>query len=443
MSPFPRSAHPSSTESSPSADGDRVRPNIIYLNSHDTGRWIQPYGYPVPTPHLQRLAEDGTLFRQAYSASPTCSPSRAALSTGRSPHEAGMLGLSHRGFSLRNPRDHLSHVLRAGGYRTALAGLQHVSRDPGELGFDERLSPREHAAADVAPAAAEFLSREHDRPFYLEIGFIETHRPYPELGPEDDPRFVRPPGRLPDTPATREDVAGYLASARRFDDGVGQVLDALDRSGLAQSTLVVCTTDHGPAFPGMKCTLSDDGTGVMLLMRGPGGFTGGTVCDALVSQLDLYPTVCELAGVAVPDGLRGRSLMPLLDGSVESLHESVHAELNYHVDYEPQRSVRTDRYRYVRSYRPLDGRITEHTDDGLSKRYLLAHGWGDAAPDDEMLFDLLLDPQESDNRIADPELRPVAEALREQLEQWMRDTGDPLLDGPVPAPPGADVKGAP
>lgn len=101
-----------------------MRPNIIYLNSHDTGRYVRPYGYSVATPKLQQLAEEGVVFRRAFSASPTCSPSRAALLTGRYPHEVGMLGLSHRGFSLIDHHQHLSHVLRTAGYRTALAGLQ-------------------------------------------------------------------------------------------------------------------------------------------------------------------------------------------------------------------------------------------------------------------------------------------------------------------------------
>jgi arylsulfatase A-like enzyme len=421
-----------------------MRPNIIYLNSHDTGRWIQPYGHPVPTPHLQRLAEEGVLFRRAFSAAPTCSPSRAALTTGRTPHEAGMTGLAHRGFSLRDPRRHLSHVLRGAGYRTALAGLQHVSRDPdAELGYDERLSPEGHGAEEASLAAAEFLRREHDRPFYLEIGTFETHRPFPAPSPQDDPRYLRPPGPVPDAPETREDMAGYLASVRRFDEGVGRVLEALEDSGRAEDTLVLCTTDHGLAFPGMKCTLSDDGTGVMLLMRGPGGFRGGVVSEALVSQLDLYPTLCELAGVAAEEGLRGRSLLPLMDGTVQRIREEVFAELTYHVDYQPQRSIRTDRHRYVRSYRHLEARLLAHTDDGPSKRHLVEHGWGERAPAQEMLFDLLDDPDECENRIEDPALADVARELRGRLEQWMRETEDPLRDGPVPAPPGADVQGAP
>lgn len=109
-----------------------MRPNIVYLNSHDTGRYVAPYGHAVATPRIQQLAEEGVLFRRAFSASPTCSPSRAALLTGRYPHEVGMLGLSHRGFSLRDPREHLCHALRDAGYRTALAGIQHVAREAAE-----------------------------------------------------------------------------------------------------------------------------------------------------------------------------------------------------------------------------------------------------------------------------------------------------------------------
>ena len=101
-------------------------------------------------------------------------------------------------------------------------------------------------------------------------------------------------------------MASFKASARSLDQGVGAVLHALDEQGLADDTIVILTTDHGLPFPGAKATLSDRGLGVMLIMRGPGGFLGGHVTDALVSQVDLYPTICELAGSPLPDGLQGR-----------------------------------------------------------------------------------------------------------------------------------------
>ena len=111
-------------------------PNIVLIVSHDTGRYLQPYGHQMITPNIQRLADQGLLFRHAFSAAPTCSPSRAALMTGRWPHCNGMLGLAHRGFALDDPGQHILHTLRDAGYFTAMVGEQHVSEDPEDLGYD-------------------------------------------------------------------------------------------------------------------------------------------------------------------------------------------------------------------------------------------------------------------------------------------------------------------
>jgi arylsulfatase A-like enzyme len=308
------------------------RPNIIYLHSHDTGRYIQPYGYAVPTPHLQRLAESGYLFRQAFCASPTCSPSRAALLTGMAPHNNGMLGLAHFGFTLNDYSQHLLYTLRAGaGYTCVIAGMQHIAQDATQIGFDAILE-------DERPAeqrAADFLHNAPPQPFFLDIGFNPTHRVFPEHGPLDNPNYILPPATVPDLPETREDMAGYITLARQLDAEMGVVLDALDASGLADRTLVICTTDHGLAFPGMKCNLTHHGTGVFMILRGPGGFQGGQVSDALVSQLDVFPTLCDLLEIAPPAWLQGASLLPLVRGTASELHDAVFSEINFHVSLEP------------------------------------------------------------------------------------------------------------
>src|SRR4051794_18062506 len=146
---------------------ENARPNILYLHSHDTGRYIQPYGYSVPTPHLQKLAEEGVLFRRAFDAAPTCSPSRAALLTGQCPHRNGMLGLAHRGFVLNDYRQHLLHWLRPHGYHSTLIGIQHIAKDPQPIGYDEVISTKGTHVAEVAPAAADFLKRAPKQPFFL------------------------------------------------------------------------------------------------------------------------------------------------------------------------------------------------------------------------------------------------------------------------------------
>ncbi|MCX6632147.1 MAG: sulfatase, partial [Candidatus Solibacter sp.] len=328
------------------ASAQAAKPNIIYLHSHDSGRYLQPFGHAVPTPNLQRLASEGVLFRRAFSAAPTCSPSRSALLTGQCPHRNGMLGLAHRGFSLNDYNKHILHTLRPAGYHSVLAGLQHIAADPKTIGFDQILHPKSTAAANVAPGAVEFLSRPHNAPFFLDVGFFETHREYPQPTPNDDPRYTLPPAPIPDTAETRLDTAGFHSSARNLDRAVGQILDALDRNSLTGNTLVISTTDHGVAFPLMKCNLEDTGWGVSLIMRGPGGFSGGKVIDALISHLDIYPTLCNLAGVAHPAWLEGKSMLPIIRGEANEINDEVFAEVTYHAAYEPKRAVRTGRWKY-------------------------------------------------------------------------------------------------
>ena len=412
--------------------------DIVYLHSHDTGRYVQPYGYAVPTPSIQELAEQGLLFRSAFCAAPTCSPSRAALLTGEWAHCSGMLGLAHRGFSLADPRRHLARVLADAGYHTVLAGVQHVGTDDAELGYLQMLDTDSNRASEVAPAAAEFLGNPLPRgPFFLDVGFFETHLAFPE--PRDDGRHCRPPAPLPDAPEVRADMAGFRESARLLDDGVGIVLDALERSSRGRETLVVCTTDHGLPLPGMKCNLTDHGIGVMLVMRGPGGFEGGRAIDGMVSQIDLFPTLCELLEIEAPGWLQGRSMMPLMRGEAEEINDAVFAEVTFHAAYEPQRAVRTRRWKYIRRFEDREGPVLPNCDDSRSKQYLLERGWRERAPEPEQLYDLAFDPNEARNLAADPGRAGVLGMMRRRLDRWMKETGDPLLSGPVRAPAGARI----
>lgn len=414
-------------------------PNIVYLHSHDTGRWLQPYGYGVATPNLQRLAEEGVLFRRAFCAAPTCSPSRAALLTGQCAHASGMLGLAHRGFRLHDERRHLAHTLTGAGYTTVLCGMQHVTQAPHATGYQHVLEVANRSAAVVAPAAATFLHSNPQAPFFLDVGFEETHREFPDREDARDGRYLQPPPPLPDTPEVRQDVAAFFASARDLDAGIGQVLAALEATGHDQDTLVIYTTDHGPAFPGMKCTLTDHGIGVALILRGPGGFSGGRVCDALVSHLDIYPTLCDLLGIARPDWLEGHSLLPLVRGNAQAIRDAIFAEVTYHAAYEPQRAVRTDLYKYIRRYGEARTPVLSNVDDSPSKELWLRYGWADQVQPEEQLYDLVFDPHERHNLAADPAHLSALADMRRRLEQWMEVTDDPLRHGPVAAPPGVLV----
>lgn len=429
----------SSASSGLAAEPDSRRPNIVYIHSHDSGRYLQPYGHAVPTPHLQRLASEGVLFRQAFSAAPTCSPSRAALLTGQYAHQNGMLGLAHRGFSLNDYGKHLVHTLGKAGYQSVLAGLQHVAAKPETIGYDVILKHKSTSAIDVAPAAAEFLDSRPKQPFFLDVGFFETHREFHDPTPSDDPRYLQPPTPIPDTPETRLDIAGYRASARVLDDGVGEVMQALERNDLAGNTLVISTTDHGVSFPLMKCNLEDFGWGVSLILRGPGLFRGGAVSDALVSQVDIYPSLCELLAIEKPEWLEGKSLFPLLRGEQKEINNEVFAEVNYHAAYEPKRAIRTKRWKYIRRYGDRSTPVLPNCDDGLSKSVWVEYGWKQKHLAAESLFDLIFDPTEHQNLVSEASAADVLSDMRLRMDAWMQRTNDPLLHGPVAAPHGAQV----
>lgn len=417
------------------------RPNIVYLHSHDTGRYVQPYGHPVPTPNLQKFAEEAVVFRHAFDAAPTCSPSRAALLTGMAPHSCGMFGLAHRGFKLNDPSQHLASFLRGGGYQTVLSGVQHeaTAQSVPSLGYERVLETKGNRGAAVSAAAADFLKSQPNRPFFLSCGFFETHREFPTPGPKEDPRFTMPPSTLPDTERTRRDMAAFKASARVLDESMGAVLDALAASGQADNTLVIVTTDHGIAFPRMKCNLSQHGMGVMLMMRGPGGFSGGRVSDSLISQIDLFPTICDVAGFRKPDRLQGRSMLPLMRGERREIREELFGEVSYHAAYEPARAVRTRRWNYVRRWGGRTSPVLPNCDDGPSKDEWLEHGWKTQTLESEALYDLTFDPAESRNLAASPEHSRIKSEMAARLERWMKETQDPLLTGRVPAPSGAKV----
>src|SRR5690349_20097863 len=169
------------------------RPNVLYIHSHDSGRYLQPYGHAVPTPNLQRLANEGVLFRQAFNAAPTCSPSRASLLTGMCPHSNGMFGLAHRGFVLNDYKQHILHTLRPAGYYSALFGVQHIARDPAPIGYDKARTTQGNHVEDVSAAAADFVRQAPKVPFFLDVGFFETHRPFRKAGQKEDARFCLPP----------------------------------------------------------------------------------------------------------------------------------------------------------------------------------------------------------------------------------------------------------
>jgi arylsulfatase A-like enzyme len=166
----------------------------------------------------------------------------------------------------------------------------------------------------------------------------------------------------------------------------------------------------------------------------------GVAHDELVSHLDIFPSICELAGVDAPSWLQGRSLVPLVSGTEPpGTRSEIFAELTYHAAYEPQRAIRTERFKYVRRFDDYPYPVLPNCDDSPSKDAYLARGWATRPVARERLHDLFFNPGEGRNSIDDPAYADVVSDLRGRLEAWMVDTNDPLLDGPVLPPPGARI----
>ncbi|MEO6923167.1 MAG: sulfatase, partial [Bryocella sp.] len=398
-------------------------PNIVYIHSHDSGRYVEPYGVAIPTPNISQLAAEGVFFRNCFSAAPTCSPSRAALLTGMAPHNNGMLGLAHLGWSLHDYNQVIIHTLKPHGYTSILAGLQHIATKPERIGYDVLLPHKSNFAKDVAPVAADYIQGKPQQPFFLDVGFHETHRPYPSSTAADKASFLAVPDATPDNAATREDMAAFHASARSMDEGVGKVLAALEKAGLAENTLILNTTDHGIAFPDMKCSLRDDGWGVSMTMRGPGAFSQPMTCDAMISHLDVFPTICEYLGIEKPSWLQGRSFLPVLTGKSEEINDQIFAEVTYHASYEPKRTVRTHRWKYIKRFDGRTKAVLPNCDDSPSKEQLLKAGWQQMnSVKEEYLYDLVFDPEEKNNLSVDSSCRQTLVEMRERLATWMKST---------------------
>ena len=429
--------------------------NVLYLNTHDIGRYLQTYGYPVETPNLLSLAREGMAFRNMYSASPTCSPSRGALLTGQYPHRNGLIGLSHRGFCIDGSH-HLVKFLKDNGYETVLSGVQHEVRlhEEDTLGYERCLNPPEYYRSDMpqcdlytwqdelaAGNAVDYLrNRNRDgKPFFLAVGFGSTHREYPRIPEDYEVDYVQVPKAIPDLSESRKDMAGMLISVNTVDRLCGNILTALKETGEYDNTLILFTTDHGLPFPMMKCTLYDDGTGVAFLLRYPGMPKAHTVSDALLSHVDVFPTVCEILGLEKPEWLQGMSFLPVVRGECGEIQEDIFAEINYHVAYEPVRSVRTGRYKYIKRWENgYEKHPPTHMDDSLSKEVFHQSGYFEKEMAEEELYDLMIDPQERDNLAGQEGYRAVLQDMKGRLEAWQQRTGDPLYSkGKVDLPEGA------
>ncbi|MGJ3237563.1 MAG: sulfatase family protein [Anaerolineae bacterium] len=415
--------------------------HLVMIDCHDLGQHLGCYGWSsVASDHLDQLAASGIRFENSFCTAPQCSPSRATLYTGRYAHSNGMFGLAHHPFSWRMHDDevYLARYLQDADYETAHIGIQHVTDWDEEsvqaLGFEQVLSA--HLAPEVAERVLQFLEQTHDRPFFLNIGFFEPHRDDAggfKVAPPDVSRGVDLPPYIPDTIESRQEFGELQGMIKQMDEAVGAIIDALKRLDLLDDTWIIFTTDHGLAMPRAKCTMYDPGVETALIMHAPSlNLVGGKTFANFVSHVDLVPTILDGLGLPIPETLQGKSYWPLLQGDKKITRDVIYAGKTFHTDYEPQRMIRTERYKLIWNAEvdiinvPADimhSPIYPQMIDSLTVE----------RPPFE-LYDLMIDPNEQNNLAGHTHYADIQAALRQRLVQWMQDTDDPILTGPIASP---------
>ena len=456
------------------------RPNILFAISDDqSAMHAGAYGdVATKTPAFDRVAREGILFNYAFTASPSCAPSRSAILTGRNiweVEEGGiLLGILKSKFTV------FTLVLEDAGYEIGATGK---TWSPGRMeGWDRDVFGKRIAThrlpesqqrpglnpLDYAANFDEFFAgRDQSKPFFFWLGTSEPHQRY-DIGAwkragkrlED----ARLPGALPDHPDVRGEILDYGVEIEHFDSHLARAIATLETAGELDNTLVIVTSDHGNPLPRSKCNLYDSGTRVPLAMRLPGSIPPGRTVDDLVSLADIAPTILNAASVDVPAVMSGRSLWRIAQsgksGLVDESRDFVVTAFERHtiarrggVGY-PMRAIRTHQYSYIRNYEPdrwpagdpdynappqgffgdVDRGVTKSflmanaLDPEIRPYYLMAYGRRPA----EELYDIETDPHQLRNIAADPALTEVKQQLIWRLNAYLQATGDPRQRGATP-----------
>jgi arylsulfatase A-like enzyme len=440
----------------PASSPATAKPNFVLFIADDLS-WhdIGPYGSTdVRTPNLDKLAKESLKFDRAFAASPTCTPSRSSLFSGLYPMRSG----AHANHSPIKPGVRtLPAYLKELGYRVVIAGKTHFGpreQFPFEYLKGSNVMPpgkSELLWTDLSTAKVDELLAGHDKSVPLCL-IVCAHSPHVYWMDNQgyDPKQVKLPPYLADTPATRRVRCKYYTDVSHMDEQVGDVLASLEKHGFAkEQTLFAFTADQGAQWPFGKWNLYDAGIRTPLLVRWAGRVKPGSTTGAMVSLVDVLPTLIDLAGGAAPKEIDGQSFAPVLLGKSDRLHDAVYAAHtgDGKMNRSPMRMARTERFKYIHNLNP--GEIYKtHIDaaqgrDGKDywsswERFAKTEPAVAALIDRyqhrpaEELYDVEHDPYELRNLAPDPAYAATLKELRDKTDHWRVVQGDPLDKVPMP-----------
>ena len=436
--------------------------NIILLVSDDHGSdALGCYGNDyIKTPNIDMLAKEGVRFTNAFCTAATCSASRASILTGKFGHATAHYGHAHayHHFSTYDTIKALPVYLEEAGYLTARIGKYHLAPES-VYRFNEVLEADPRNTVEMAEKCSQIINR--DEPFFLYFCTDDPHRGAPfqkekwdlpnDFGNKKEgykgvttvtynPDSVLVPDFLPDTKECREELAQYYQSISRIDQGVGRLMEILKESGKEDNTLIIYISDNGIAFPGAKTTTYDPGIKLPCIVKAPGAKNSGIVNDAMISWVDLTPTIMDFAGLN-PDKLyfQGKSFKAILEQEHPVGWDVIYASHTFHeiTMYYPMRVYRDRKYKLIwniawRMEYPFASDlwvastwqgVYRRGDDLYGKRkvdnYLFR-------PEYE-LYDIENDADELINLSGKEEYAPVLDSLKQKLKEFQIQTFDPWI----------------
>ncbi|MCF6268965.1 MAG: sulfatase [Melioribacteraceae bacterium] len=446
----------------------KIQKNILLIISDDHGKYqLGCYGNDkIKTPNLDKLAEEGVRFNNAFAVSASCTASRGTILSGLYPHSSGLYGHAHKWhhFSFLNYVETLPQLLKKNGYKTGIIGKKHVAPDSKfpfylEVKSDEIMGNRD--VFTMAKKASEFFNSDKENPFLLVMGYSDPHRvfgtwkhsltenwlgfgndfDYPGIEPiKYDTKDVVVPGYLPDVLAVREELTEQYESISRMDKGVGLLIKELKESGRFENTLIIYISDNGIPFPGAKTTLYDSGLNMPMIVVSPSIKEKGKFTNAFISFTDITPTILDWTNSNGPDyELPGKSFLSVLNKENPDGWDEVYQSHTFHeiTMYYPMRGIRNQKYHLIHNLFPelefpfatdlyssktwqaiLDNKM-EYMGKRSVKEYLMR-------PEFE-LYDIEKDPNETLNLAYKKEYSAIKKELYEKLHNQRVKTDDRWL----------------